>query len=706
MSTDLERNPIRLDSDATRVKLDEEDIAQAYSIRCSNEKLPPFSFNQASTPDKPYNPVMAVNVRHASILLLLSIQAPRRQSRVPNLKGASPIPGSQLEFQEQFGDIPWHCGDPHRYGAPKKGDSWQKCHELTEKYDNELCDAWKDEVDKLLIFAGLFSATLTAFTVESYKWLQEDSVEASVRLLAFVASQINNSTVSIPPNLLQPPFSVTSSQVRINAAWFLSLTLSLSTVLIGILCLQWLREYQRDAALPHKDAVALRQMRYEGLLHWRVPEILTVLPVLLQTSLVLFFFGLLELLWSRNTAVAACITAAVGVVMLFLVATTALPAIQHAFAKDPHLRVHQCPYKSPQSWIFYRMGHTFLMLFNSLDLSWSILEESARFLRLLKSTGDLNWLTFDMRWRQLRDAQEVVRGTAKKLGDWDDIVHGLQWIDATFSQSVEAVYPIYHGLADLEVSAAATTVAGFYIDGQIDNATLRVMLDDLFSPTEPQKRDILSAYYLHLHQDTHPVLKVSYIETVIRILNSQDVPRPFYDWLSEILQELASASPSSTQSNSTHSLLNPEINVQVLLCVNNIISRRHGLQTLDVVVAWALLRRLLAPSFITAQEDSGVAVNVNVNHLKLACSLFEEFEQWIACGKEIERWERVKLCAEGMMTVFNPLPNLSWLQSICPEMTKAMSLVRALEVHLATLGGPSAVLLRERCFSIPRIARY
>lgn len=97
----------------------------------------------------------------------LFFKAPRRQSRIPNLKGPSPLPGSQPEFQEQvgfprlgldgfstykFGDIPWHCGDPHRYGAPKKGDSWNKCHKLAEKYDNEMCDAWKEEVDKLLIF--------------------------------------------------------------------------------------------------------------------------------------------------------------------------------------------------------------------------------------------------------------------------------------------------------------------------------------------------------------------------------------------------------------------------------------------------------------------------------------------------------------------------------------------------------------------------
>ncbi|CAA7257496.1 unnamed protein product [Cyclocybe aegerita] len=672
MSTDVERRPTRFDSQVTRVEGGEED--------CSTEKLPRFSIDGSGSPDNPYNP------------------APRRHSRHPNLKGPSPLPGAQTGFQDQYGEVPWRCGNPHRFSTPKNGDSWHKCWKLTEKHDNEMCDAWKDEVDKLLIFAGLFSATVTAFAVESYKWLQEDNEDVSVRLLAFMASQVAQSNVSVPPELVPPPFSVSGSDIRINAAWFLSLTLSLTTVLIGILCLQWLREFQRDAALPHKEAVALRQMRYEGLLHWRVPEILSALPVLLQAALILFFVGLLDLLWNRHQLVAILISTVVGVVMSFLAATTMLPALQHAFTKVKHLQVKQCAYKSPQSWLFYRTGHVIFWLFNSFNLPWSKFD-SHRFHRLLKSAGDLNWMAFDMRWRQLRDAEEVVRGTAKKLRDSDDIIHALQWINNTFAQSVEAVYPIYHGLADLDVSTAATTISGFYLDGQIDNATLRVMLDDRFSPTEEQKRDILSAYYLHLHQGTHIVLKASYFETIIRILNSQEVPRPFYDWLSEILQELASALPSSTDSSSSFSLLDPEITVQVLICIKKLIPR-NVLQTLDAVVAWALLHRLLSPSLITSSDpDHPAAVEVNVSHLKLAGGLFEQFEYWIHRGREIDRWERVKLCAEGMMTLFPPSSgaDIPWLESLCPEaMAKAGSLVRVLNARIDVLGGPKAVLLRER----------
>lgn len=207
--------------------------------------------------------------------------------------------------------------------------------------------------------AGLFSAAVTAFTIESYKWLQQDPQETSAHLLAFIALQLGNSSAPGLPifsSISPQPTAISTSEVRINVLWFLSLTLSLTTVLVGILCLQWLREYRRDAALPHKDAVALRQMRYEGLLQWHVPEILSTLPLLLQLSLILFFGGLLDLLWSLNSLVASCVSVVVGLVMLFLAATTILPALQQALIRDRHLRVGQCPYKSPQSWLFLRLG--------------------------------------------------------------------------------------------------------------------------------------------------------------------------------------------------------------------------------------------------------------------------------------------------------------------------------------------------------------
>jgi len=117
---------------------------------------------------------------------------------------------------------------------------------------------------------------------------------------------------------------------------------------------------------------------------------------------------------------------------------------------------------------------------------------------------------------------------------------------------------------------------------------------------------------------------------------------------------------------------------------------------LDLVVAWALLHHLLSPSLMDTSEERSVGMNVNVHHLQLACGMFEEFEKWILHGRHLERSDRVKLCAEGMMTVFPPSVDLSWLASFCPDMVKAVSLVRSLEIQMAVLGGPSTVLMRER----------
>ncbi|TFK37107.1 hypothetical protein BDQ12DRAFT_608446 [Crucibulum laeve] len=276
---------------------------------------------------------------------------------------------------------PWQCGDPHLYEVPKNGDPWDNCHDLVKRYDNEMCNAWRDE-------AGLFSAAVTAFTIESYKWLQLDSSDVSVQLLQQISVQLD----PMP----------TSAAVRINIFWFLSLTLGLSTVLIGILCMQWLREYRREASLPHKDAVALRQMRYEGLLAWKVPVILSALPLMLQLALLFFFVGLLDLLWLLHHLVAIIITAVVGLVFVFLVCTTILPSLQYICVADEHLRVPQCAFKSPQSWAFHR-----LMNATITKLPAAIKSIYPRFFRYWRCMSDTDWVAFDLRWRKLRDIVPV-----------------------------------------------------------------------------------------------------------------------------------------------------------------------------------------------------------------------------------------------------------------------------------------------------------
>ncbi|KAJ7660013.1 hypothetical protein B0H14DRAFT_2178286, partial [Mycena olivaceomarginata] len=81
-----------------------------------------------------------------------------------------------------------------------------------EKYDKSLVESWKSDMEGMLIFAGLFSASLTAFIIESYKTLIPDSGDSTVQILSQISQQlaasVNGSTFPAPaPTQFSPPAS-------------------------------------------------------------------------------------------------------------------------------------------------------------------------------------------------------------------------------------------------------------------------------------------------------------------------------------------------------------------------------------------------------------------------------------------------------------------------------------------------------------------
>ncbi|TDL27692.1 hypothetical protein BD410DRAFT_869093, partial [Rickenella mellea] len=99
------------------------------------------------------------------------------------------------------------------------------------KFDKALVESWRGDMDGILIFAGLFSASVTAFIIESYKKLSPDSGDAAVTLLAQISSQLfaisNGTNLIVSPPPAQLSFRPTSSVVTVNILWFLSLILAL-----------------------------------------------------------------------------------------------------------------------------------------------------------------------------------------------------------------------------------------------------------------------------------------------------------------------------------------------------------------------------------------------------------------------------------------------------------------------------------------------
>ena len=184
--------------------------------------------------------------------------------------------------------------------------------------------------------------------------------------------------------------AVTFAAFRVNTIWLISLSMSLTTLLIGSLCHQWLHEYQSIPSFPSKAAFELRQVRYEGLIGWRVHTIIMFLPTLLQISVILFFVGLLDLLWSFQPNAAIALSVPIGISIIFLLATTVLPALTHQQSAR-----HPCAYKSPQSFAFYQYLHFIAQHGTTL---WNMLGSRWRFFPLAKPSAApaRDWASYDI----------------------------------------------------------------------------------------------------------------------------------------------------------------------------------------------------------------------------------------------------------------------------------------------------------------------
>ncbi|OCH94847.1 hypothetical protein OBBRIDRAFT_49980 [Obba rivulosa] len=258
---------------------------------------------------------------------------------------------------------PWNylrTAKPEEHDATEAG--WASCDRQLRDHDRDLAQAWKEEIDTLLVFAGLFSAILTAFNVELYTSLAPDpGVDLTNRILVQISTQLaglsmnDPSATSVQPTFLSShPTKASTPSVWINALWFSSLVLSLSSAAIGIIVRQWLGHFISPTSSNAQRSAQIHCLRYDrGLVSWHVPEILSLLPILLLASLVLFLIGLVILLWTLNGIVAGITTGLVAVLFLFLVSSTVLPTIRL-----------DCPYKSPQAllfhWCWQRIRSTFL----------------------------------------------------------------------------------------------------------------------------------------------------------------------------------------------------------------------------------------------------------------------------------------------------------------------------------------------------------
>ncbi|KAJ3490434.1 hypothetical protein NLI96_g1455 [Meripilus lineatus] len=225
---------------------------------------------------------------------------------------------------------------------PEDANAWPELCDVLTKHDGDQVKGHYQNIDTLLVLSGLFSAVVTTLIVEANKRLQQDPADATVQLLHQISMQLTSLSVNsgfinstyVPPSSL--PFSLSPSAVVIGVFWYMSLALSLVTASLGMLVKQWLREYQSKSKVSPEDYCQIRMFRAPGLRKYKVAEIASFLPIILQFSLILFFIGLIIFALSIHPLIASFVIIIVAIWSTFIFGTTLAPIFSPL-----------CPYKTP-----------------------------------------------------------------------------------------------------------------------------------------------------------------------------------------------------------------------------------------------------------------------------------------------------------------------------------------------------------------------
>jgi len=227
-------------------------------------------------------------------------------------------------------------------------------------YVHMLSLIWEfDLVNELIHQAGLFSAALTAFIIDRSQNIQQTPAQQSVffqqqsvALLNQISQQLSSlgaqTPVSSNLSLSGPAVTPSSSDVRVNVFWFLSLVFSLSAALLATLVQRSARDHMhifRRYSHPLRIA-RIRQYLHEGVESWYMPAIAEAVPGLIHFSLLLFLIGLADFLLHTHTIVGKFTVVPMSLCAALYIISTVAPVISP-----------KCPYRTSSSrfvWYLYR----------------------------------------------------------------------------------------------------------------------------------------------------------------------------------------------------------------------------------------------------------------------------------------------------------------------------------------------------------------
>ncbi|KAJ7819971.1 hypothetical protein B0H13DRAFT_1661112, partial [Mycena leptocephala] len=194
-----------------------------------------------------------------------------------------------------FDAVDFPDDSPFRHHCANNAQIWKLYMDLANVFDKNLADLFNSDLDPLLIFAGLFSAILSAFLIEIRKGLQEDLQSITNGLLVVLIQGQHNVTAPAMPSL--STFVPSASTRWVNGLWFTSLIFSLVSALGASVAKGWVTQFSSTVSGSSWPDASLHCQRFRGLERWHLKLIIQFLPILIHIAFFLFAAGLIILLF-------------------------------------------------------------------------------------------------------------------------------------------------------------------------------------------------------------------------------------------------------------------------------------------------------------------------------------------------------------------------------------------------------------------------
>ncbi|KAG8957375.1 hypothetical protein FRC00_004063 [Tulasnella sp. 408] len=200
---------------------------------------------------------------------------------------------------------------------------WKRYDDLADVHDGRLIENLNQNLDVLLIFAGLFSAVNTSFIQMAAASLSPDPSAQTNYLLGVIITKLDNTTLLSLPKA--PSQNKDLLSVRTNCLLYASLSCSILAAVGAMLAKEWLQIFERDAQIGAlENQVLLRQHKFNGVRRWKLEPMTRLLPTLLLVSVVLFFSGVIGYLFPIDDSTAGVVMAfAIGGAIFYLFTTCA-----------------------------------------------------------------------------------------------------------------------------------------------------------------------------------------------------------------------------------------------------------------------------------------------------------------------------------------------------------------------------------------------